>query len=154
MFDMNGFDFDSQKGMEEAFKTYFTEIAKNKEIINYMIRLTFVSCDYEKKEIVLSVKPEKWMTNPYGIIHGGISATILDTALGVLCRYYARGKMTPSMSLNLSYIDMVWPDKPVYAVAHLSRVGSKVNYGSAYLYSEDPNKHLVEASGTYFVLDD
>ena len=154
MFDMRDFDFDTQEGMDKAFKTYFEEISKDKEIINYLIRLTYVRCDYQKKELVLKIIPQKWMTNPYGIVHGGISATVLDTAMGVLCRYYSRGKMTPSISLNLTYLGMIKVDKPIYIVSHINKTGASINYASSYIYCDNPDVHLVEASGAYFVLNE
>lgn len=38
--------------------------------------------ELEPGRAVLSAEPAEWMINPIGVIHGGISATLLDTALG------------------------------------------------------------------------
>lgn len=37
--------------------------------------------DLEPGHAVLSLEPAEWMINPIGVIHGGITATLLDTAL-------------------------------------------------------------------------
>ncbi len=38
--------------------------------------------ELEPSRAVLSLEPAEWMLNPIGTIHGGIAATLLDTALG------------------------------------------------------------------------
>ena len=48
----------------------------------FVVMLGIEWVELEPPRAVLSLEPAEWMVNPLGVIHGGISATLLDTALG------------------------------------------------------------------------
>ena len=83
------------------------------------------------------------------MLHGGLTAVLFDSAMGHLSRFYAGG-MTPTISLNLSYLRPVPVDRPIFIRSHMDKPGSLANYLSAVAYTADaPDKILATATGVY-----
>lgn len=119
--------------------------------INGAISPNFVSWDAESLTYTCSfeIKPE--YANPMGILHGGLTAYMLDTAMGHLCSAYAE-TLTPTITMNVSYMLPVPIDCPLFIRATLNRMGSTVAYLTATAFNQDsPQKPLVSASGAYMV---
>ena len=38
--------------------------------------------DVEEGRAVFAMEPQEWMYNPIGSVHGGVTATILDSCMG------------------------------------------------------------------------
>lgn len=119
--------------------------------INGAIAPNFISWDAESLTYTCSfeIKPE--YANPMGILHGGLTAYMLDTAMGHLCSAYAE-TMTPTITMNVSYMLPVPIDRPLFIHATLNRIGSTVAYLSATAFNQDaPQRPLASATGAYMV---
>ena len=118
--------------------------------INSWLAPVFESCDAESGTYTCSFAMRKEYANPSGVVlHGGLTAVLFDSAMGHLSRFYAGG-MTPTISLNLSYLRPVPVDRPIFIRSHMDKPGSLANYLSAVAYTADaPDKILATATGVY-----
>ena len=49
-----------------------------------MLHFELLECDPEAGDYFLSCRTETWMRNPAGTLHGGLGATVLDQAMGLI----------------------------------------------------------------------
>ena len=146
-------DMLDQAGMERAFRGYFRDAAREfAGQFNTMLGPEVVSCDYEKSTVTLSMEPKPWMGNPMGILHGGISASLLDMTMGLLCRYVSGGYMTPTVSMDVQYLRSGPLDRKLYVKAELTKRGFTICYATGSLWAEGAEDKLIAtATGAYFV---
>ena len=145
-------DLKSQEGMERAFRHYFRWMREeNDGTFNAMLGGEFVSCDYEKKTALIAMETQDWMTNPSRIVHGGITASILDFTMGLLARYATTGYMTPTISMEVSYLRPVPLNARIYVEAQVSMAGFTVCHVTAKAWAEDPQKLIATSAGAYYV---
>ena len=52
--------------------------------IGDMLHFELLECDPEAGDYFLSCRTETWMRNPAGTLHGGLGATVLDQAMGLI----------------------------------------------------------------------
>jgi len=83
------------------------------------------------------VKPE--LINSAGVLHGGVSASIADTAVGVAIQHHFGGTRSIStVELKVNYFRPVAAGT-LYARAHLLRIGSTLCIGRVDLTDDDKN---------------
>jgi len=150
---LNEADLTSQEGMERAFLTYFADARREFDgQFNTMLATELSSCSYEKKTVTLTVEPRPWMANPMGILHGGISASLLDLTMGLLCRYFSGGYMTPTISMDVQYLRSGPLDRKLYIGAELTKRGMGVCYAVGRMWAEGTEDSLIAtSSGAYYV---
>lgn len=146
-------DLGDQQGMERALREYFTDAAAlYPGRFNTMLDPAMHSCDYRRATVTLVVRPRPWMGNPMGNLHGGVSAAALDMTMGLLCRYFSGGYMTPTISMDTQFLRPGPLDRPFYIQARLLKRGRQICRASGSLWAEGAeDKPLVTATGTYFV---
>ena len=151
MIKMNEADFHDQSGMERAFNIYFEDVlCQCPGTFNAMMDLHLLSCSYEERWVILSAEVKPWMANPAGIVHGGITATYLDTALGMLCRYYSGGKIIRTIHVDVSYLRAVPMGSTLCIRAEMSKMGSGVCFASGSLWEQgSPDRLLATCIGSY-----
>ena len=67
-----------------------------------MMQPRLESCDPDTLSLVVSYPALPWERNATGAVHGGMTAAMMDTAMGTLA-YAITGGITPTVSLNMSY---------------------------------------------------
>jgi len=82
--------------------------------------------------VVFTLEPQEFMQNGLGILHGGVAATVFDTAVGCAClTVLPPGKAAVTMDLNLRYF------KPLSAASGKIRCeGVIINAGRTTVTSE------------------
>lgn len=63
----------------------------------------FVACDFEKGTADIAYTVMEWELNPMDLIHGGMTSTALDTAMGMLVHYYMQ-KTVVTVTMNVSFL--------------------------------------------------
>ncbi len=146
-------DLGDQAGMERAFRGYFREAAVQfAGQFNTMLGTELADCDYERSTVTLVMEPKPWMGNPMGILHGGVTASVLDMTMGLLCRYCSGGHMTPTVNMNVSYLRSGSLDKRLFIKAELTKRGLTICYASGVLWAEGgEDKPIATSTGAYFV---
>ena len=147
-------DLHDQAGMERAFRGYFVDAAREfKGQFNTMLGTELHACDYEAGRVILCLDPKPWMGNPMGILHGGVTASVLDMTMGLLCRYCSGGYMTPTVSMNVDFLRSGSLDKRLFIRAELTKRGMSVCYAQGRLWAEGEEDRLIAtASASYYVV--
>ena len=148
-------DLHDQAGMEHAFQWYFDHVAEDPDCdgtFNVMLGCRFETCDYEKRRLTISLHGAHWMSNPSNMLHGGVTAAVLDMVMGLLCRYCSGGYMTPTIDMSVSYLRPAPVDKRLMIEAELTHRGFSVCHAVARMWEEGREGNiLANASGSYYV---
>ena len=147
-------DLKDQAGLERALNAYFDYIqtGDGKETFNFMLSPKLESCSYSERSMVISMEPQPWMKNPAQMIHGGITASILDFTMGILSRCCSTGYMTPTIDMTVNYLRPAPMDKRLFVKAQVTMRGMTVCHASASAWAEGDESRLVAtASGSYYV---
>ncbi|TVT17469.1 PaaI family thioesterase [Amycolatopsis acidiphila] len=104
-------------------------------------------------EVVFAATPDESLYNPIGMIHGGVAATMLDSAVG--CAVHTKlpaGVGYSSVELKVSYLKAIHPSAgEIRARGYVVKVGSRVGFAEAELRDE-AGTLLATASGTCLVM--
>jgi uncharacterized protein (TIGR00369 family) len=78
--------------------------------------------------VVFSVEPQEYHYNPIGMVHGGLAATLLDSAMG--CAIHSllpKGRAYTTLELKVNYIRALRHDTGrVRAIGKVIHLGGKV----------------------------
>lgn len=101
----------------------------------------------EEGRVVFGMRAHEWMTNPAGVIHGGMSATLLDTVmtLAVISKLPPQ-KMCTTIDLQVRFLRPLFPNgEKVTGEGLAVHVGA--NFGTAEGRVHDTKGRLI-ATGT------
>lgn len=143
--------------MEYGLRQYIERIGeRNPATIGEMLKFKIVSCDEEKDDYVLQCKTEPWMCNHYRTLHGGICATILDQAMGMVCCCLKKGVgVCTTVQLEADYHRPVVPGEDILVKVHVVSVTrSLINMNAELVQLSKPDKISVSGSAIFFYKDD
>lgn len=143
--------------MEFGLNAYIERIhVRNHGSIGDMLDFQVVSCDEEKDDYILSCKTEPWMCNHYGSLHGGICATILDQAMGMVCCCLKKGfGVCTTVQLDAEYHRPIPPGNDILVKVHvISVTRSLINMNAELVQINKPDKVSVSGSAIFFYKDD
>ncbi len=111
--------------------------------------LELVSVEVGTVEVALALQAEH--LNPGGILHGGLIATLADTAIGLAVRSALPADRTHvTAQLDVHFLERV-DHGTVRATGRAVRVGGRMAYGEGDL-RDDAGRLVARASGTFIVL--
>ncbi len=85
--------------------------------------------------ISMPVRPE--MANPYGNIHGGMMALVIDEAIGWAVVSLDAGQHYTSLTLNLDFLYAIKTGESLRAESKVLRVGKKIINVECHVYDMD-----------------
>lgn len=90
------------------------------------------------------------MSNPLGIVHGGVIASLMDTCMGVTCAAEGGKAPTPTITMTVNYARPVPLNADVQIRAHIIRCGATSGQMRAEIFlKESPDEILATATGVY-----
>jgi uncharacterized protein (TIGR00369 family) len=110
--------------------------------------LEFESCDIDEKSLTVSLMPEPGMSNPSGVMHGGMVASLFDQTIGSLTFYMAEEHITPTINLQVNFLRPVALDRRLYIKAYCQSCGKTMAYATAEMWNEG-GKIAATATGIY-----
>ena len=111
--------------------------------------LTLLDCDGPTGSLVLGYETKPWMTNIWGVVHGGVVASLVDTCMGITCGIQC-GMITPTVSMTVNYARPVPLNSRIEVRTRTVRCGATSGQLSAEVYpAGQPDKLLATASGAY-----
>jgi len=106
--------------------------------------------DGNSYEITIPINP--MIQNSLGIVHGGVTATLIDSAMGTLAiSLLPEGQTSVTTQLNIHYIAPGLGDS-LRCVAHCEHKGTKTMVLASTVYRSD-GKKIATASGSFFIVD-
>jgi acyl-coenzyme A thioesterase 13 len=82
--------------------------------------------DIQKGSIKVEFVVRKDMSNPMGILHGGIAATILDEIVGTMVYALGREFAFVSVNLNCDFLNPAMVGETIFADAEIIRAGKNI----------------------------
>jgi acyl-CoA thioesterase len=134
--------------LDPALEPLIRERFRSSEFARWM-GISLVSLDVGESELRLDL--EKHHLNPGGIVHGGVLATLLDASIGLALRSKI-GMTTDHVTIELD-VHYLSPARTGALIGrgHAVRVGGRVSYGEADVFSDD-GKVLAKGTATFLVV--
>ena len=142
-------DYGLRKYVEVLHSNYTGTIAE-------MLKFEVISCDEIHDFYVLKCHAEPWMANHYGTLHGGICATIMDQAMGMVCACLKKGFGTcTTVQLESDYHRPIPAGDDILVQVHvMSMTRSLINMTCELIHPGKPDKYSVTGSAIFFFQDD
>ena len=115
--------------------------------------LGFKLADYGDGRVEITCEPAEFQYSPYGMLHGGLAATLLDSATG--CAVHTRlpvGIGYATLNLNVNYMRPITLETgPVRCVGTVSSMSSRVAVAQAELL-DGRDRKLAQATSTCLIM--
>lgn len=136
--------------LKEKLERILSEINnKHGHMIAGMIKPHFIECDEASMRVTLGFPAMEWEKNPNGVIHGGMMATMIDTAIGITTIAVTE-TLTPTINLQISYLRPCPADGTVAVRSYITMLGGSVIHTRAEAYdTREPEKLVATAEGAY-----
>lgn len=87
--------------------------------------------------------------NRFGVVHGGMLATLVDFAIGYnLMQMSPPNGLLSTVNLNIDYVGAAKVGKWIQATISIEKSGGRLKFCTCNLYDED-NRLIVKASGVF-----
>lgn len=96
--------------------------------------LQFTLEHIEKGKAVISLEVKKDMTNPYGNIHGGMMALVMDEVIGWAVVSLDTDSHYTSLNLNVDFLYAIKQGERLRAVSEVIRAGKKIIHVECKVY--------------------
>ena len=113
--------------------------------VNGMMDPQYVAADYYEGTATLKFVAKEWEMNRVGIMHGGVTSSILDHSAGCAV-YNFLGHWCPTLDMDIRYLSQVCLGDELTCVGRVIHAGERFVTADAVL-TNDPNGRLV-AMGT------
>ncbi len=88
-------------------------------------------------------------TNPYGLLHGGVMSTLVDTAMGAEC--LAQNKKVVTISMTVEFFKPFPVHTKILTDAKILRDGNRIVFCECKLIDEDGAVYA-KANATFYVI--
>jgi uncharacterized protein (TIGR00369 family) len=108
----------------------------------------------EGGRVTFAMNAEEWMANPVGVIHGGMTATLLDTVmtLAVMTKL-PRERVCTTLDLSLHYVRPLFPTgEKIVAEGIVVHTGATVGTAEGKLYDER-RRLIAHGTATLAIID-
>jgi uncharacterized protein (TIGR00369 family) len=103
-------------------------------------------------EIVFAMRIEDKHTNMRGIAHGGMLASLADSALGLGLTLYCEGRQSfVTVNLSTDFIDAARPGDWVEAHVEVQKLGKRMAFANCFL--QVGTRRILRASGVFAVMN-
>jgi len=138
----------SETNTTEVAKRYWTE----SDGTSFVHRLKIVPITVEKGEAAFELTIEEAHLRTMGIAHGGVVATLLDSALGCACWTLApAGYHVVTVQLNINYIRPAWLGEKLIARSDVRHAGQMTAVSRGEVRTVD-GALVAAATGTFMFL--
>ena len=96
-----------------------------------------VSCDAGEIEMTYRVRPE--MSNPTGLLHGGMQAAIIDDLIGMTAATLGEDGFMLSIDLHVNFLGKIPVGQTIKARAKIVRSGRRIAHAVCEILDEQGN---------------
>ncbi len=141
----------NQEHMEESIKHFINSINNQKKFISY-VNPQFKSCDFINKELVLKFNIQEWELNPQNSLHGGITASVLDTTFGYLAHYFSENRYVTTISLTTNYLKPIWKNDTIEVHGKIASLGKNIVNLTGEINIPERNIIAATATASFMIL--
>lgn len=141
----------NQEHMEESIKHFINSINNQKKFISY-VNPQFKSCDFTNKELVLKFNIKEWELNPQNSLHGGITASVLDTTFGYLAHYFSENRYVTTISLTTNYLKPIWKNDTIEVHGKIASLGKNIVNLTGEINIPERNIIAATATASFMIL--
>ena len=116
--------------------------------VNSMIDPIYDSLDWENKTMTVKFIAKEWELNRVGVMHGGVTASMLDHAGGCAACAFV-GYWTPSVDITVKYLSQINLGDELTCVSHVIHIGKRLITTESTLYNETSGRVAAQALATY-----
>ena len=118
----------------------------------YMANLGELYCRRNGDEIVIAMRIDARHLNMRGIAHGGMLASLADSALGIGLTLYCEGRQSfVTVNLSTDFLEAAWPGDWVEAHVEVQKLGSRMAFANCFL--QVGARRILRASGVFAVMN-
>ncbi|XP_036044910.1 acyl-coenzyme A thioesterase 13 isoform X2 [Onychomys torridus] len=110
------------------------------------LQVTLVSAAPEK--VVCEMKVEEQHTNKLGTLHGGLTATLIDSISTVALMCTERGAPGVSVDMNITYMSPAKLGDEIVITAHILKQGKTLAFASVDLTNKATGKLIAQGRHT------
>lgn len=103
-----------------------------------------VLLEVEEGAVTFRYIVRKEMTNPIGTMHGGISAAIIDDAIGTAVYTFAEDRFYSTINNTIDYLAPAYEKDSVIAVASVLKKGKQLIYAQCEIWNGDRTRMLAK----------
>lgn len=144
---------DPQQVMEETMRDILIYRKRQAKRLNGIINVQLDGCSEKEGTVRMAFPIEEWELNPAGTLHGGIFATAVDIAMGMLAHYYGEGQVCTTVNMNINYLRPVQKDDVLVVESKLEKLGRSLVSMSVRGWARSDGKSAVTGIGTYMILN-
>lgn len=114
--------------------------------------ITLVEEDGPAGTLLFACHTDDSMSNPMSIVHGGVTASLVDSCMGIVCAAQSGGLPTPTITMTVNYARPVPLNADIRVRVCTVRIGSTSGQLSAQVFlAGQPEEILVTATGVYSI---
>ncbi len=98
----------------------------------------------EKGHLVFEYKVREEMTNPFGTLHGGVTAAMIDDAIGATLIAYEEPVFYVSINLNIDYFANAKAGETIIAETSVNKKGNTVVNAQCEIWNADKTRLLAK----------
>jgi uncharacterized protein (TIGR00369 family) len=102
---------------------------------------------------VVRFVPLEEMTNPFGIVQGGLLAAMLDNTMGPATMTIDEGRGHSTIQMSVNFMGKVRPGEAVIGEARVTKAGKTQIVVEAELYKESDRSMIASATAVNLFLD-
>jgi uncharacterized protein (TIGR00369 family) len=144
---VTGFTTD-QAVLDARLQEAWDSIKSRPEEMDARLCGNYIRCDGKELSMTVEFPILEWEANYVGILHGGITATMLDHTAGVAAICFT-GAWTPTVDIDIHYLRGGKVGDTLIAKAYLQFRGRRVIHMRCELTSKSTGKLVASALATY-----
>uniref|UniRef100_D3ZA93 Acyl-CoA thioesterase 13 n=1 Tax=Rattus norvegicus TaxID=10116 RepID=D3ZA93_RAT len=111
-----------------------------------IMKVTLVSAAPEK--LICEMKVEEQHTNKFGTLHGGLTATLVDSISTMALMCTERGAPGVSIDMNITYMSPAKIGEEIVITAHILKQGRTLAFASVDLTNKATGKLIAQGRHT------
>lgn len=125
--------------MNSRIEFFRNQIGKDKWQFEYPLMdwLKAKVIEVEEGEVKIEFTVEKYMLNPIGILHGGITATMLDEVMGAASFTLGRPVGFATINMNVDYLKPAKAGDKVYGIGKVLRAGKTILHIESKIFDKE-----------------
>ena len=143
-----------QAQMDAYVKSNMLEMVTDMSDAVYgLLHPRLVACDFCGRSVVAVFRTTPAMRNSNNVLHGGVTATMLDSIGGVVTRCFTpAAAIAPTVSLQVSYLEAIPLDVDVHVRASVTHAGRKLLHVRSEAFDpEEPERVYATGTAVYFI---